>query len=199
MMTLYSGTTDPFSQRCRQVVYEKQVDCRIVDVDLESKPEELAIMNPYQQFPILVERDLVLYESNIINEYIDARYLNPQLMPDDPKLRATTRMGLFRFEKELFANIEAIETGSQKSADRGRGIVRDNLAQLAPAFVKQKFILGDKFSMLDVAIGPLLWRLDHYDVKMPANCAPLIAYAQRLFERPAFIEALTPSERAMRQ
>jgi RNA polymerase-associated protein len=199
MMILYSGTTDPFSQRCRHVIYEKGVDCRIVDVDLGNKPKELAAMNPYDQVPVLVERDLVLYESNIINEYIDARYLNPQLMPEDPKLRATTRLGLFRFEKELFANVQAIETGSQKAADRGRSIVRDNLSQLAPVFNKQKFILGDKFSMLDVAIAPLLWRLDHYEVQMPAHCAPLIAYAQRLFDRPAFIEALTPSERAMRR
>ena len=199
MMILYSGTTDPFSQRCRHMIYEKGVDCRIVDVDLANKPEELAVMNPYNEVPMLVERDLVLYESNIINEYIDARYLNPQLMPEDPKLRATTRLGLFRIEKELFSNVQAIETGSQKAVDSGRTIVRDNLSQLAPVFNQQKFILGDKFSMLDVAIAPLLWRLNHYEVRLPAHCAPLIAYSQRLFDRPAFIEALTPSERAMRR
>ncbi len=114
-------------------------------------------------------------------------------------MRARTRLFLFRFDKELFANIEAIERGGQKSADRGRDIVRDNLSQIAPVFIKQKFMLGDRFSMLDVAIAPLLWRLDHYRVEMPKECAPLMMYAERLFSRAAFIDSLTPTERAMRK
>jgi stringent starvation protein A len=199
MMTLYSGTTDPFSQRCRNVLYEKGMDFQIIDVDMYNKPEDLAVMNPYNQVPVLVERDLILYESNIINEYIDDRFPHPQLMPADPVMRARARLFLFRFEKELFANIEAIEKGSQKAADKARGIIRDNLAQIAPVFTKQKHMLGDEFSMLDVAIAPLLWRLDYYDIQMPKQSAPLMKYAERLFSRAAFIESLTPSEKVMRK
>ena len=98
MMTLYSGTTCPFSHRCRIVLYEKGMDFQIVDVDLFDKPEDLAVMNPYNQTPVLVERDLVLYESNIINEYIYDRFPHPQLMPADPALKARARLFLFRFE-----------------------------------------------------------------------------------------------------
>jgi RNA polymerase-associated protein len=199
MMTLYSGTTDPFSQRCRNVLYEKGMDFQIIDVDMYNKPEDLAVMNPYNQVPVLVERDLILYESNIINEYIDDRFPHPQLMPADPVMRARARLFLFRFEKELFAHLEAIEKGSQKSADKARGIIRDNLSQIAPVFTKQKHMLGDEFSMLDVAIAPLLWRLDYYDIQMPKQAAPLLKYAERLFSRPAFIESLTPSEKVMRK
>jgi RNA polymerase-associated protein len=199
MMTLYSGTTDPFSQRCRNVLYEKGMDFQIIDVDMYNKPEDLAVMNPYNQVPVLVERDLILYESNIINEYIDDRFPHPQLMPADPVMRARARLFLFRFEKELFAHIESIEKGSQKSADKARGIIRDNLSQIAPVFTKQKHMLGDEFSMLDVAIAPLLWRLDYYDIQMPKQAAPLMKYAERLFSRPAFIESLTPSEKVMRK
>jgi RNA polymerase-associated protein len=199
MMTLYSGTTDPFSQRCRNVLYEKGMDFQIIDVDMYNKPEDLAVMNPYNQVPVLVERDLILYESNIINEYIDDRFPHPQLMPADPVMRARARLFLFRFEKELFAHLDAIEKGSQKSADKARGIIRDNLSQIAPVFTKQKHMLGDEFSMLDVAIAPLLWRLDYYDVQMPKQAAPLMKYAERLFSRPAFIESLTPSEKVMRK
>jgi RNA polymerase-associated protein len=199
MMTLYSGTTDPFSQRCRNVLYEKGMDFQIIDVDMYNKPEDLAVMNPYNQVPVLVERDLVLYESNIINEYIDDRFPHPQLMPADPVMRARARLFLFRFEKELFAHIEAIEKGSQKSAEKARNVIRDNLAQIAPVFNKQKHMLGEEFSMLDVAIAPLLWRLDYYDIQMPKQCAPLMKYAERLFSRPAFIESLTPSEKVMRK
>jgi len=199
MMTLYSGTTDPFSQRCRNVLYEKGMDFQIIDVDMYNKPEDLAVMNPYNQVPVLVERDLVLYESNIINEYIDDRFPHPQLMPADPVMRARARLFLFRFEKELFSNIEAIEKGSQKAAEKARTVIRDNLAQIAPVFNKQKHMLGEEFSMLDVAIAPLLWRLDYYDIQMPKQCAPLMKYAERLFSRPAFIESLTPSEKVMRK
>jgi len=199
MMTLYSGTTDPFSQRCRNVLYEKGMDFQIIDVDMYNKPEDLAVMNPYNQVPVLVERDLILYESNIINEYIDDRFPHPQLMPADPVMRARARLFLFRFEKELFSHIESIEKGSQKLAEKGRMVIRDNLAQIAPVFAKQKYMLGDEFSMLDVAIAPLLWRLDYYDIQLPKQCAPVQKYAERLFSRPAFIDSLTPSEKVMRK
>ena len=111
MMTLYSGITDPFSHRCRIVLYEKGMDFEIIDVDLMNKPEDLAVMNPYNTTPVLVERDLVLYESNIINEYIDERFPHPQLMPADPVMRARARLFLFRFEQELFTHVKALESG----------------------------------------------------------------------------------------
>ena len=199
MMTLYSGTTCPFSQRCRIVLFEKGMDFQIIDVDLQNKPEDLAVMNPYNQVPVLVERDLVLHESNIINEYIDERFPHPQLMPADPVMRARARLFLYRFEQELFAHLGAIVTGNQKAADKARIIIRDNLTQLAPIFAKQKHMLGDEFSMLDVAIAPLLWRLEYYGIELPKQAAPLLKYAERIFSRPAYIEAMTPSEKAMRK
>jgi RNA polymerase-associated protein len=199
MMTLYSGTTCPFSQRCRIVLYEKGMDFQIVDVDLYNKPDDLAVMNPYNRVPVLVERDLILYESNIINEYIDDRFPHPQLMPADPVMRARARLFLYRFEQELFAHIDTIDKGPKKSADKARIIIRDSLTQISPVFVKQKYMLGDEFSMLDVAIAPLLWRLDYYGIQVPKQAAPLMKYAERIFSRPAYIEALTPSEKVMRK
>jgi RNA polymerase-associated protein len=199
MMTLYSGTTCPFSQRCRIVLYEKGMDFQIVDVDLYNKPEDIAVMNPYNRVPILVERDLQLYESNIINEYIDERFPHPQLMPADPVMRARARLFLYRFEVELFSQIDVVEGTSQKNAEKARGIIRESLVQMAPVFAKQKFMLGEEFSMLDVAIAPLLWRLDHYQIALPRPAAPLLKYAERLFSRQAFIDSMTPSEKAMRK
>lgn len=199
MMTLYSGTACPFSHRCRIVLFEKGMDFQIIDVDLHNKPEDLAVMNPYNRAPVLVERDLILHEANIINEYIDERFPHPQLMPADPVMRARARLFLYRFEQELFVHVEAIERGSQKAADKARVLIRDNLAQLAPMFVKQKYMLGEDFSMLDVAIAPLLWRLDYYAITLSKQTAPLLKYAERVFSRPAFIEALTATEKAMRK
>ena len=199
MMTLYSGTTDPFSQRCRIVLFEKGMDFQVIDVDMFNKPEDLAVVNPYNRVPVLVERDLVLYEANIINEYIDERFPHPQLMPADPVMRARARLFLHRFENELFCHIDAIEHAAQKIADKARHAVRDNLTQIAPVFAKQKYMLGDEFSMLDVAIAPLLWRLDHYGIHLDKDAMPLMKYAERLFSRPAYIEAMTPAEKAMRK
>jgi RNA polymerase-associated protein len=199
MMTLYSGTTCPYSQRCRIVLFEKGMDFQVIDVDMTNKPEDLAVINPYNRVPVLVERDLVLYEANIINEYIDERFPHPQLMPADPVMRARARLFLHNFEDQLFDHIEDIESGDAKAADKSRAIVRDNLTQLAPIFNKQEYMLGEEFSMLDVAIAPLLWRLGHYGIELPKQAAPLLKYAERIFSRPAYIEAMTPSEKAMRK
>lgn len=198
MMNLYSGTTCPFSHRCRIVLYEKQMDFQVIDVDLFNKPEDIAVINPYNRVPVLVDRDLVLYESNIINEYIDERFPHPQLMPPDPIMRARARQLLFTMEQELFSHIDVLEK-NLKSAEKSRLHVRDRLTELAPIFTKQKHMLGDEFSMLDVAIAPLLWRLDHYGIELGKTAAPLMKYAERIFSRQGFIDALTPSEKVMRR
>ena len=199
MMTLYSGTTDPFSHRCRIVLFEKGMDFQVIDVDVFNMPEDLAVISPYNKVPVLVERDLVLHDANIINEYIDERFPHPQLMPADPVMRARARLFLRRFEDELYCHINTIEQGAQKISDKARVAVRDNLMQIAPVFIKQKYMLGDEFSMLDVAIAPLLWRLDHYGIQLSKEAAPLMKYAERLFSRPAYSEAMTAAEKAMRK
>ncbi len=147
---------------------------------------------------MLVERDLILYEPNIINEYIDERFPHPQLMPPDPIMRARARQLLVTMEREVFTHVETLEK-NLKTADKARQIIRERLTEMAPVFVKQKHMLGEEFSMLDVAIAPLLWRLDHYGIELPKSAAPLMKYAERIFSRQGYIDALTPSEKAMRR
>jgi len=203
MMVLYSGTTCPFSQRCRLVLFEKGMDFEVRDVDLFNKPPEIVAMNPYGHVPILVERDLILYESNIINEYIDERFPHPQLMPADPLMRARTRLMLFTCEKELFVHVDTLENDTSEMAhanhENARIQIRDYLTAMAPIFQKHKYMLGEDFSMLDVAISPLLWRLDYYGIELSKTAAPIMKYAERIFSRPAYIEALTPPEKVMRR
>lgn len=200
MMVLYSGTTCPFSQRCRFVLHEKGMDFEIKDIDLFNRPDDINVMNPYGQVPILVERDLILYESNIINEYIDERFPHPQLMPADPVMRARTRLFLFNFEREIFTHVGVLErAGNPKAMEKARQSIREQLTQLSPIFLKNKFMLAEEFSMLDVALAPLMWRLDHYGIELPKSAAPLMKYAERIFSKPAFIDALTPSEKVMRR
>lgn len=203
MMILHSGTTCPFSQRCRFVLYEKGMDFEIRDIDLFNMPEDISVMNPYGKVPILEERDLVLYESNIINEYIDERFPHPQLMPAEPIMRARTRLFLHNFERELFSHVLVLEdrqlSPDAEELEVARSRIRDQLTLLSPVMSKNDYLLGEEFSMPDVAIAPLLWRLEHYGIELPRSAAPIQKYAERLFSRPSFIEALTPSEKVMRR
>jgi RNA polymerase-associated protein len=113
------------------------------------------------------------------------------------------RLFLLNFEKELFVHVNTLEQrnvkGNEKEVEKARQHIRDRLTQLAPVFLKNKYMLGEGFSMLDVAIAPLLWRLDYYGIELSKNAAPLLKYAERIFSRPAYIEALTPSEKVMRK
>lgn len=199
MMKLYSGSVDPFSHRCRIVLFEKGMDFEVIDVDLSNKTEDLAVLNPYGSVPVLVERDLVLSEANIINEYIDERFPHPQLMPADPVMRARARLFLYSFEQDLFSHVKDLESSDEAVAAKARKTVRDNLTQIVPIFSRQEYLLGDEYSMLDVAVTPLLWRLEHYGIQMPSQAAPLLKYAERLFARPLYAEAMTPSEKIMRK
>ena len=199
MMTLYSGSTCPYSHRCRIVLFEKDMDFEVIDVDMHNKPEEVASISPSGKMPVLVERDLILTESNIINEYIDERFPHPQLMPPDPVMRARARLVLFNFEHDLFTHVNTLEHSLGKASDKARQEIRDSLSQLSPILTKQKYLMNDEFSMLDVAIAPLLWRLEHYGVELPKVAAPVLKYRERLFSRPAFINALTPTEKALRK
>lgn len=201
MMILYSGISCPFSQRCRIVLYGKGMDFEIKDIDVFNKPEDLALMNPYNKVPVLVERDLILHESLIICEYIDERFPHPQLMAADPVTRARARLFLYRLEKELFSHVETLEStlSKKKDIDHAKNSITEGLTVLSPMFAKNKFILGDDFSLLDVALAPLLWRLDHYGISLGNTCAPILKYGERIFQREAFIESLTPAEKAMRR
>jgi len=197
-MKLYSNSTDPFSHRCRIVLFEKGMDFEVIDVDLSNKPEDLSILSPYSDSPVLVERDLVLTDANIINEYIDERFPHPQLMPADPVMRARARLFLKDFESQLFIHMKALESNEKSKKDAAKKIVTETLIQLTPIITKQEYLLHEEYSMLDVAMAPLLWRIDHYEIKLPNSCLPLLKYADKIFKRPLFDEAMSPAEKSMR-
>ena len=201
MMVLYSGSTCPFSHRCRFVLCEKGCDFEINDIDMFNKPPEIDAMNPYGELPILIERDLTLYQSTIINEYIDERFPHPQLMPADPIQRARARLFIYTFERELFSFVRVLERREETEIRKkvARDQIREQLVQLSPVLAKNKFLMGDDFTMLDITLAPLLWRLDHYEIEMPRSAAPLLKYAESVFSRNVFIDSMTPSEKVMRR
>ena len=194
VMTLYSGMTDPYSHRTRVVLYEKDVECQVQLVDVRKKPRELADLNPYNCVPTMVDRDLILYESLIINEYLDERLPHPPLMPVDPVSRGRARLMLMRFDRDWYSLIPEIEGTDKKAALRARNVIRDGLTVISPVFKEQQFILGNDFSLVDCSLAPLLWRLPVYGIELPRQARPIMEYAERIFERKSFKLSLNEAE-----
>ncbi len=198
IMTLYSGADDPYSHRTRIVLFEKDVECRIVEVDLNKRPRELADLNPYNQVPTIVDRDLVLYDSLIINEYLDERLPHPPLMPVDPVSRGRARLMLMRFDRDWYGLLPQITSGERKLVTRARNVLRDGLTVISQIFKEQPYVLGDEFSLVDCCLAPILWRLRAYGINLPRQAKPILEYAERIFERKSFELSLTETEREIR-
>ncbi len=199
VMTLYSSPTSPYSHRARIVLAEKNITYDIFDVDPDNVPEDLIDLNPYNTVPTLVDRDLVLYDSRIIMEYLDERFPHPPLMPVDPVSRAKFRLFMYRIDRDLYWLVDELEERADKQATKVRKSLRDNLIALAPIFEHKPYFMSDEFTLVDCCLAPLLWRLSHYGIELPAQAKPLIVYGDRVFSRESFRASLSESEREMRE
>lgn len=198
-MTLFSSPTDPWSHRTRIVLAEKGIGIDIVSVEPGRFPEDLLDLNPYHSVPTLVDRDLVLYDSRVIVEYLDERFPHPPLMPVDPVSRAQFRLALYRVERDWYGLAQAIEQEpDKKQSVKHKKILRDTILQSADLFKLKPFFLSDEFSLVDASIAPILWRLPHYDIDLPPQAQPILKYANLVFSRPAFRESLSDAEQEMR-
>lgn len=198
VMTLFSGDTDVYSHRARLVLAEKGINVDIVSVEPGNLPEDLVDLNPYGTLPTLVDRELVLYSSQVIMEYLDERFPHPPLMPVDPVSRATNRLMVYRIELDLYNQLDLILHGGEKAATKARKVIRDNLTAVSPVFEIKPFFMSDEFSLVDCYLAPLLWRLPSMSITLPKQATPLLEYAERIFARDSFKESLTELEREMR-
>ncbi len=194
-MTLYSNDSDPYCHMVRIVLAEKGINYESTDVDLNDTPEDLKDLNPYNEVPTLVDRDLVLYGHQVIMEYLDERFPHPPLMPVDPVSRARNRLMLRRIERDWYTLSNKIAKG--EDVENKRKELADSLVTVAPIFEQKKFFMSDDFTVMDCAIAPLLWRLQHYGVELPSSAGALITYAANVFNREAFKESLTEAEEEM--
>ncbi len=197
-MMLFSGGGDIYSHRVRIVLAEKAIEFELVDVTPGDRVEELIDLNPYNSVPTLVDRDLVLYDSEIIMEYLDERFPHPPLMQVDPVARAGVRLMLYRIERDFFCHANTVMHGTDKQAEKARKELRDNLMGSIPVFAAKPYFLSDEFSLVDCALLPLLWRLPLLGIELPKQAAPINAYADRLFRRPSFRNSLSAAEAEMR-
>jgi len=197
-MTLFSGERCPYCHMVRIVLAEKGINYDLLNVDLDNTPEELKDLNPYNEVPTLVDRDLVLYESHVIMEYLDERFPHPPLMPVDPVSRAQTRLMLYRIERDWYSLAKQLRDKS-KAVDKIRKELRDSLVSVTPIFEQKPYFMSDEFSLLDCAFAPLLWRLPYFGIELPPAAKALINYAERMFDRESFRASLTESERELKE
>ena len=197
IMNLFTGVSDIYSHRVRIVLAEKGINFEAVNVDLTNPPEDLMELNPYGSVPTLVDRDLVLYDAQVIMEYLDERFPHPPLMPVDPVSRAQSRMTLHRIQKDWDNLVEKMTIASEK--EKAAKELNDSITVIAPIFDQKPYFMSDELSLLDCAIAPILWRLPQFGITLPASAKSVAVYADRLFAMDSFQASLTEKEREIRE
>src|SRR5258706_15134906 len=198
-MTLFSAPADPWSHRTRLVLAEKGIAIELVNVDLNALPEDLIDLNPYHSVPTLVDRDLVLYDSGVIIEYLDERFPHPPLMPIDPVTRAQFRVALYRVERDWYALAHDIELDpAGKTAEHSRKVLGEAICASAEVFKAKPFFLSDEFSLVDASIAPILWRLPRCGNERPPQAPPLLKKNNFIFSRAPLPPSFSRDQRGIR-
>lgn len=214
MIHLYSDSRCPFSHWARIVLSFKEMDYKIIDVSMQI--QDLMLVNPYNETPVLVDdidrnnakKNLVLVAPDVICEYIDDRFPHPQLMPIEPAEKARLRMMIAHMDRELFSHVRFLDQNLsnkdskiKKELEASRKKISSGLNSIANVFIvnkKAEYLFGNSFTLLDAAVLPLLWRLEHYNIQTQPSWAGLMKYAEKQFNTEAFLNSLTPAERSMK-
>jgi RNA polymerase-associated protein len=197
-MALYSAEASLDCHRVRFVLAEKGINVDIVNVTVdESAAADMAELSPYNRAPTLVDRDLVLYDAGVINDYLDERYPHPPLMPVDPVSRAQLRLVHYRVLKDWFSLASEIESSTGKKAEQAAKQLKEGIIAANDLFRVSEYVLSDELSLVDCTLGPLMWRLSHYGVRLGKPGASVEAYAHRIFSRESFKSSLTQAERGL--
>lgn len=200
-MTFYSDGTDHYSHRVRIVLAEKGVSVDVVNVTALNRPDDLADLNPYNSLPTLVDRELSLYESKIMMEYLDERFPHPPLLPVYPVARAQNRLLSYRIERDWCPHVDLLLSGKGKEAavQKARKELRDSLITIAPIFSEKPYFMSDEFSLVDCIAAPIFWRLPAMEIELPEKqCKNMLRYMDRIFARESFQASLSDAERDLR-
>jgi len=200
-MIFYSNPKDHYSHRVRIVLAEKGVTVEVYDTDPNNLPEDLAGINPYSALPTLIDRDLVLFEPDIMMEYLDERFPHPPLLPVYPVARASSRQLIYRIQRDFCKDVDIILAAKSKDAVvKSRKALRDGLVSISPIFDELPYFMSEEFTLVDCCLAPILWRLSEMEIELPQKkCEAILKYADRLFERESFQASLSNYERELHQ
>lgn len=195
VMTLFSDPRSPNSHRVRLVAKEKDIPMEVIEVDPDNMPEDLVELNPYGSLPTLVDRELILYDAQVIIEYLDERYPHPPLMSVDPISKARSRQQLRQIETEWYPLVETIvRNESADAVKRARRDLTERLIQMIPVFSHKDFFMSDDYTLVDASLAVLLWRLPSLGIELPKSAKAITDYSNRLMEREMFNESLSDDE-----
>jgi RNA polymerase-associated protein len=200
-MTFFSDAGDQYSHRVRIVLAEKGVAVDVIDCTEDELPEDVAALNPYNSLPTLLDRELVLFESGVMMEYLDERFPHPPLLPVYPVARAESRLYIYRIQRDWSRYADTIlnKSGTDAEIEEASKELRDSLVAISPIFAEKPYFMSEEFSLVDCCIAPILWRLPAMGIELPeAQCKPLVKYMERLFARESFQESLSEVERELR-
>ena len=197
-MKLYSGSQCLFSHACRFVLKEKEIDCDVVFTTDKQVEDAVAELNPYGETPTLADRDLVLYDVVVVNEYLDERFPHPPLMPSDPTTRSQARVMISRLRRDWLDDVQnRMASGVKLEKNLARSL-SDGLVAMSNHFLENKYVLGVDFSLVDAYLVVLLWRLPLLQVNLPRQGGNILDYGNRMFAKSSFQESLSTAEREMR-
>jgi len=196
-MTLFADPICHYSHRTRFIMCEKSTSSVIEYVDSKELPEDLQELNPYGTLPILIDRDLSLFNSRIIMEYLDERFPHPPLYPVDPVSRARARLLIHRIDQDWYTLLDDVINAGEKKSAKAKKLLRENLIAAVPIFEAKPYFMSDEFSLVDGILGPLLWRLPLYGIELPKEAQAVIDYSKRIIAREAFQESLSAKEKEM--
>ncbi len=197
-VALYSSDTGLDSHRVRFVLAEKGINVDIVNISQDkSAAADLAAINPYNSAPTLVDRDLVLYNAGVINDYLDERYPHPPLMPVDPVSRAQLRLVHHRIRQDWYSLAYEIEASAGKQSEQAARQLKESIIAADELFKVQDYLLSDELTLVDCMLGPLMWRLSTYGVRLGKPGSSVEAYAKRVFSKATFKSSLTMAEREL--
>lgn len=189
MMTLFVGMHDLWSHRMRIAMIEKGLQADVLEVDMANPPAGMAAINPYMTVPTLVDRELAIYNSRVILDYLDERFPLPALLPPDPVVRAQLRVALYRVEHDWYG----LEHALNARDERAKQLLRSSLLATTEIFAASRFFMNDEFTIVDATIAPILCRLSGWGIALPPHAAPILEYAKRVFDRPS-VAATLPSD-----
>jgi len=197
-MKLYSGSQCLFSHACRFVLREKDIECDVVFTTDKQVEDTVAELNPYGETPTLADRDLVLYDGIVVNEYLDERFPHPPLMPSDPTTRAQARVMMSRLRRDWLDDVQHCMASGTKLEKNLTRSLSDGLVAMSNHFSENKFVLGEEFSLVDAYLVVLLWRLPRLQVNLPRQGGNILDYGNRMFAKQSFQESLSAVEQEMR-
>jgi RNA polymerase-associated protein len=201
-MALFSDPLDHYSHRVRIVMAEKDITSEIIETDLDNLSSELLEVSPYAELPVLVDRDVCLYDSVVLMEYLDERFPHPPLLPVYPVSRAQIRLFIQRVEKDWCETFDNLIKGdlNDSQTKKAKQEFKSQILALSPILKEKPFFMSEDFSLVDCVIAPILWRLPLIGIELQKDTKtkPIYEYMQRVFTKSCFIDSLSELERDIR-